>query len=59
MSCVGLTKVVGRPVPFHRTVDALPKFVPVTVSLKGASPSFALVGDMEATLGGGVMAPVP
>src|SRR5438093_197201 len=39
-----LTKVVVRAAPFQRTVEALVKPVPSTVSVKAAPPTAALVG---------------
>ena len=43
-SSVLLTKVVGRPTPFHRTTDELTKLLPVTASVKSAPPATALLG---------------
>lgn len=37
-SCVPLTKVVTRSVPFQRTIELLAKLVPVTVSVKDVKP---------------------
>lgn len=39
---VGETKFVGRSAPFHRTVDDVPKFVPVTVMV---TPGFPAVSE--------------
>src|SRR4029077_7723005 len=39
VSCVPLTKVVARALPFHCTTEAATKFVPVTVRVKALPPA--------------------
>jgi len=59
---VALTKLVARFAPFHRTTELEMKEEPVTVSVKAASPTLALDGETDATLGagfGGVGVPPP
>src|SRR5882762_5030078 len=51
VSCVALTKVVVRAVPFQRRLEPLTKLVPVTVSVKAALPADVLVGDRAARVG--------
>jgi hypothetical protein len=53
-SCVALTTVVGRFVPFHRTTDELMKALPFTVNVKEAPPASALLGESELTTGAGL-----
>jgi len=53
VSCVALTNVVLRPLPFHCTVEPLTKFVPVTVRANAAAPAVALEGESEAIAGAG------
>ncbi len=43
VSCVALTKVVGTAVPCHCTTELLRKLLPLTVKVKAAPPSEALV----------------
>ena len=50
---VALTNVVVRLEPFHRTTELEMKEEPVTVSVKSASPAFALVGLSDVILGTG------
>jgi hypothetical protein len=45
VSCVALTNVVVRAAPFQRTVAVLVKLVPLTVRVKAAPPTRALVGE--------------
>src|SRR3989454_1016756 len=52
---VALTKVVVRAAPFQRTVEPLVKPVPLTVSVKAAPPTCALVGDRLETVGTGLL----
>jgi hypothetical protein len=55
-SCVLLTKVVVRLLPFQRTTDVMAKFVPVAVSVNAAPPAVALVGEIELSVGTGFVA---
>src|SRR5437762_293802 len=55
VSCVALTKVVVRAVPFQRTVEPLTKLVPVTVSVRAALPADVLVGDSVESVGEGLL----
>jgi hypothetical protein len=57
VSCVVLTNVVARAVPFQRTTDEVTKLLPLTVSVKGALPAMADEGDSE--LMTGVVLPPP
>src|SRR5436309_13750194 len=54
-SWVLLTKVVVRSAPFQRTTDELLKFVPVAVSVNAAPPATALVGEIELSVGAGLL----
>jgi hypothetical protein len=56
VSCVLLTKVVVRLLPFQRTTDVIAKFVPVAVSVKAAPAAAALVGEIELSVGTGFVA---
>ena len=47
-------KVVARAVPFHSTVDADTKFVPVTVNVKPAPPAEAEFGLNDIAVGTGL-----
>ena len=49
------TKVVVRALPFHCTVEEARKFVPVTISVKPASPANAALGPKAATVGVGLL----
>src|SRR5438445_507818 len=42
---------VARWLPFHWTMDVLMKFVPVSASVKAASPATTLLGDREVSVG--------
>lgn len=53
VSCVALTKVVVRALPFQRTVEPLMKFDPLTVNVKAAPPAVAEVGLMVVIAGTG------
>jgi hypothetical protein len=53
-NCVLDTKVVGRAVPFHCTVEDDTKFVPATVTVKPGSPANAEFGFSDATVGVGL-----
>src|SRR5512145_3229450 len=45
VSWLALPNVVGRPLPFHRTLAPLTKFAPVTVSVNPDPPACAELGD--------------
>src|SRR5438552_1806601 len=53
VSCVALRNVVVRAAPFQRTVEPLTKPLPFTVSVSGAFPAVAPVGDSPAPPGAG------
>ena len=50
-----LTKVVVRSAPFQRTTDELLKFAPVAVSVNAALPATALLGEIELSVGAGLL----
>ena len=52
-SWVLFMNVVVRLLPFHRTVDPEMKFPPVSVIVKPAPPTVALLGVSEASVGAG------
>src|SRR6266404_29508 len=54
VSWMALTNVVVRAAPFHCTVLPLTKPVPLTVSVKAAPPTVALVGDTDVSVGAGL-----
>src|SRR5436190_2084849 len=54
-SWVPLTNVVDRSLPFQRTTDEVMKFVPVAVSVNPALPAAALGGEIEVSVGTGLM----
>jgi len=47
--------VVGRELPFHRTVDEETKFVPVIVNVKAGLPSSSTFGLSDVTVGIGLL----
>jgi hypothetical protein len=53
LSSVGLTRVVGRAAPFHRTIDDATKPDPLTVSENPAPPALTLLGERPVTVGAG------
>src|SRR4029453_10687307 len=53
LSSVTLTNIVGRGAPFQRTTEVATKSVPVTVSVKPAPPTVALLGERALTVGVG------
>src|SRR5207249_4118769 len=55
VSCVPLTNVVVRAVPFQRTSEVATKFVPVTVSVKSVPPAAALLGVRVESVGTGAL----
>jgi hypothetical protein len=58
VSCVLLTKVVVRLLPFQRITDVIAKFVPVAVNVNAAPPAVALVGEIELSVGTGFVAAI-
>jgi hypothetical protein len=54
VSCVELTKVVGRLPPFHCTVETETKPVPITVNVNAASPALTLEGFSVEIAGAGL-----
>src|SRR5262245_35719686 len=54
VSCVLLTKVVVRLLPFHCTTEAEIKPVPFTVRMKAGPRAVAIEGDKELMLGVGL-----
>jgi len=55
VTCVELTKVVVRADPAKFTTELLTKFVPLTVSVNAASPTFTLEGEMLVVVGAGLL----
>src|ERR1043166_6676306 len=55
VSCVALTKVVARALPFHCTTEAATKPVPVTVSVKALPPAVAPLGPSAPSVGAGLL----
>jgi hypothetical protein len=55
VSCVLLTKVVVRLAPLTRTTEAETKLLPVTVNVNPGLPAVALVGEILANDGGGLL----
>src|SRR2546423_14966378 len=53
-SCVALTNVVGRLVPFQRTTDEATKPAPLTVSMNAALPTDIEPGERPLTFGSGL-----
>jgi hypothetical protein len=51
LNCVALVKVVVRAEPLKFTTDVETKFVPLTVSVNAASPTFLLVGAIVVVVG--------
>ena len=49
-----LIKVVGRPIPFHWTVDDRTKFDPATSRLNDEPPAVATLGDRRKMMGAGL-----
>src|SRR5437667_10955620 len=54
VSCVLLTYVVGRVVPFQRTREPGTKESPFTVSVNAGPPAAVLSGETEVTTGTGL-----
>ncbi len=55
VTCVALTKVVVRSEPFQRTTELETKLVPFTVNVNPEPPAVALVGEMVASVGAGLV----
>jgi len=55
VTCVALTKVVARALPFHCTAELETKLVPVTVSVNAAPLAVALEGESELAVGAGLL----
>ena len=55
VSCVALTKVVARLLPFQRTTEPLMKPVPLTVKVMPELPAFAVFGLRLAIAGAGLL----
>src|SRR5205823_1965610 len=55
VSCILLTNVVVRAVPFQRTSEAATKLVPVMVRLKATPPAVALTGASVDSVGAGAL----
>jgi hypothetical protein len=53
VNCVLLTQVVVRAAPAQFTTEACVKFVPFTVKVNCAPPTFPLVGEMLVVVGAG------
>jgi hypothetical protein len=51
LSCVLLTKVVGRVAPFHRTTEPETKLLPFTVKVNAGPPTAAAAGDSDDNVG--------
>ena len=51
VTCVALTNVVVRAVPFHCTADPETKLLPFTVSVNAGPPAVALLGDRVVSAG--------
>src|SRR5579859_41160 len=56
VSCVALTKLVLRLMPFHCTVEEEIKLLPFTVSVNAAPPAVALAGLTLVVVGAGLLA---
>ena len=59
VSCVELTNVVVRALPFQRTVEPLTKLLPFIVSVNAGPPAVTLVGDSALSVGAGLLAVAP
>src|SRR5207244_9592220 len=55
LTCVALTRVVGRSAPPRRTIELLLKFVPFTVNVNAASPAILLAGTLVVRVGAGLL----
>jgi hypothetical protein len=57
VNCVELTNSVGAAIPPKLTIEAVTKFVPLTVKVKFVPPAAPLVGETVAIVGVGLDAP--
>ena len=55
VSCVALTNVVVRALPFQFTVEFAVKLVPLTVKVNAPPPAAAMFGLMEIVVGAGIL----
>ena len=55
VNCDGLTNVVVLAAPLNFTIDVDTKPVPFTVRVKAAPPAVALVGEIEVSVGAGLL----
>src|SRR5437660_3803009 len=55
VSCMLLTKVVARSLPFQRTTEPAMKPLPRTVTVNAAAPAVALAGESELIPGAGLL----
>ena len=55
LRCVPSTNIVGRALPFHRTTELPTKLVPVTVNVNAAPSVGAEVGEVEISVGNGLL----
>ena len=55
VSCVELTKLLGRAAPFHFTTETLTKLLPFTAIVNVVPPALALAGDSELMPGTGLL----
>ena len=51
VSCLAVTNVVVRFVPFHFTIESDAKLEPLTVKMNAGPPAFVLSGDNSAITG--------
>lgn len=54
-NCVALINVVVRAVPFHLMEEVVTKFVPLAISVKDPAPAVAVLGEMLASAGIGLL----
>jgi hypothetical protein len=55
VSWLALTNVVVRVCPFHCTDEVETKFEPFTVSVKAGSPAVTVAGEIDVTVGAGLL----
>ena len=59
VSCVGLTKVVPRLLPFHCTLEEETKFCPLTLMVTPLAPAVPAAGAMDVMKGAGLVIKTP